>query len=80
MARKLAAASALFAFACSLLLGLRAENTFSTTISRALIAMAATFIVGLVIGAMAERMLAENLTVSAKKIENSESKTSVEDR
>jgi hypothetical protein len=36
--------------------------------------------VGLVIGAMADRMLAENLSVDAKKVENSEAKTSVEDR
>jgi hypothetical protein len=80
MARRIAAASALFVFAASLLLGLRAENTFATTLSRALIAMAATFMVGLVIGAMADRMLAENLSIAAKKVEDSEAKTSVEDR
>ena len=60
MARKIAASSALLVFAISVLLGLGAENTFSTTLSRALLAMGGTFIIGLVIGAMADRMIAEN--------------------
>jgi len=80
MARKIAASSALLVFATSVLSGLRAENTFSTTLSRALTAMGATFIIGLVIGVMADRMIAENLSVAEKKIKNSEAKTGTEDR
>jgi hypothetical protein len=80
MTRKIAASSALLVFAVSILLGLRAENTFSTTLSRALVAMAATFAVGLVIGAMAEKMLEENLSATMKKSEDSEAKPQVEDR
>ena len=80
MTRKIAASSALLVFAVSILLGLRAENTFSTTLARALVAMAATFVIGLVIGAMAEKMLEENLSAAAKKSEDSEAKPQVEDR
>lgn len=80
MARKIAAASALLVFAISLLLGLQAQNTFTTTLSRALLAMAGTFIIGLVVGSMAEKMVEENLSASGKKLNNSEAKTGAEDR
>jgi hypothetical protein len=49
------------AFAVCLLVGLRADNTFSTIVSNALVAMGGTFAVGLVVGAMAQKMLDENL-------------------
>ena len=84
MTRRIASSSALFVFAVSLLLGLRAQNTFNTTLSRALLAMAVTFAVGLVIGAMAERMMQEhlekNLSASAEKTEDSEAKPDGKDR
>jgi hypothetical protein len=87
MTRRIAASSALFVFAVSLLLGLRAQNTFSTTLSRALLAMAVTFGVGLVIGAMAQRMMQEhlehlekNLSASTEKTEDSEAKPDGKDR
>ena len=80
MARKIAAASALLVFAISVLLGLHAENTFSTTLSRALQAMAATFVIGLVVGVMADKMVEEHLSASEKKLKNSEAKTGAEDR
>ena len=51
----------LVAFAVCLLMGLRADNTFSTIVANALLAMAGTFAVGLVVGAMAQKMLDENL-------------------
>ena len=79
MTRKIAAASALLVFAISVLLGLAAENTFSTTLSRALTAMGVTFVIGLVVGAMADKMIQENLNPS-EKIKKSEAKTGVEDR
>lgn len=80
MARKIAASSALLVFAISVLLGLGASNTFSTTLSRALLAMGGTFVIGLVIGAMADRMIAENLSPAEKKLKNSEAKTGTLDR
>ena len=43
MARRIAAGSALLVFAVALLLGLVAQNTFATTVGRALVAMAGTF-------------------------------------
>jgi uncharacterized protein HemX len=68
MARRLAAATSLVAFALCLLLGIAAENTLSTTLSRALVAMVGTLVVGLVVGAMGQRMLDENVkAVKAKQ-------------
>jgi threonine/homoserine/homoserine lactone efflux protein len=80
MARKIAAASALLVFAISLLLGMSAQNTFSTTVVRALQAMGATFLLGLVLGAMTDRMVRENLSVTVQKNKNSEMKSGAEDR
>jgi hypothetical protein len=84
MTRKIAATSALLVFAIAILLGIGAENTFATTLSRALVAMAGTFVIGLVIGAMADRMIAErasaNLSAAGKKLENSEAKPAADDR
>ena len=59
MAVRIASALALTVFAMSLLLGMRAENTFATTVSRSLIAMMVTFIIGLVVGGMFDRMSRE---------------------
>jgi alpha-beta hydrolase superfamily lysophospholipase len=70
MPRRLAAATSLVAFAVCLLLGIAAENTLSTTLSRALVAMVGTLVVGLVVGAMGQRMLEENVkAVKAKRAE-----------
>ena len=80
MARKIATASALLVFAVSILLGMAAENTFTTTVSRALQGMAITFVVGMVIGAMAERMVQENLSRTSGKNKNSEVKPPPESR
>ena len=80
MARKIASASALLVFAVSILLGLRAQNTFSTTLLRALQAMGVTFVIGLMVGTMAEKMMEENLSDSEKKLKNSEAKIGAEDR
>ena len=55
----------LVAFAVCLLMGLRADNPFGTIVTNALLAMAATFAVGLVVGAMAQKMLDENLAAGA---------------
>src|SRR5215210_4463534 len=67
MSRRLAAATSLVAFALCLMAGIAAENTLSTTLSRALVAMVGTLVVGLVVGSMGQRMLEENVkTVKAK--------------
>ena len=62
MAVRIASALALSVFAMSLLLGIQAENTFATTVTRGLIAMTVTFIVGLIVGAMFDRMAQERVT------------------
>jgi predicted MFS family arabinose efflux permease len=84
MARKIAACCSLLVFAVSILLGLQAENSFSTTLSRALLAMAATFAVGLVIGTMAQKMSEEksarDLSGAKKKIEESPAEIGANDR
>ena len=70
MTQRVACSMALVAFAfCLLVGGIGAENSFGTTVSRALAAMAVTFVVGLVVGKMAQHMLDENLAhqVAAKK-------------
>ena len=72
MSRRLAAATSLVAFALCLLAGMAAENTLSTTLSRALVAMVGTLLVGFVVGAMGERMLAENVKVAKAKLAEEE--------
>jgi hypothetical protein len=57
-----------------------AGNTFVTTVARALLAMAGTFVIGLIVGLMGEKMLDENLRSEAEKLKNSEGKTDASDR
>ena len=73
MTRRIAATMALIAFALCLVMGIVAENDCATTLSRALTAMVVTFFVGLVVGAMAQRMLDENLSDQAKSDDLKES-------
>jgi hypothetical protein len=83
MIRRIAASMSLVAFAVCLLMGLRAGNPFSTIVANALLAMAATFAVGLVVGAMAQKMLDENLAAGAavpKDSAESKAKPGVGDR
>ena len=68
MANRLAGVCALIVFAFCLILGIRAENSFSTTLSRALGAMAGTFGVALVIGWVAQKMLDENLKTEEERL------------
>jgi hypothetical protein len=70
MAKRLAACCALVVFAFCLVLGIRAGNTFSTTMSRALTAMAGAFGVGLGVGFVAQRMLDENLRAEEDKLKS----------
>jgi hypothetical protein len=62
MPTRLAAILALLVFAvCLVVGGLETGNPFTTTVARALAAMGGTFVVGLVIGAMGQKMIDENL-------------------
>ena len=67
MARRMAAALSLVVFAVCVIAGLNAGNSFETVLTKALLAMAATFGVGLVVGGMAQKMLDENLAAEAAK-------------
>src|SRR5438045_9260788 len=63
MPQKLAATLALLAFAACLFAGgVHAGNPFGTTVQRALLAVAGTYVVGLVIGSMAPKTIVENVT------------------
>ncbi len=61
MPRRIAATMSLLAFAFCLIVGMHAGNPMTTTLWRALVAMAGTLIVGGVVGMMAQRMLDENV-------------------
>jgi len=79
MANRLAGCCALVVFAFCLVLGLKANNTFSTTVTRALVAMGGTFVVGLLIGWIAQKMLDENLKSEEEKLKK-QSEGVVDDR
>ena len=69
MARRTAGILALLAFAVCLVAGLDAGNSTATVLSNALLAMAGTFVIGLVVGAMAQKMLEENVAAESAKAE-----------
>jgi hypothetical protein len=86
MATRMAAAMSLLVFAlCLVMGGLQAGNPFGTTVLRALAAMAGTFVIGLIVGVMAEIMLKESVAAptsapDAGKLKNSEANSSPPDR
>ena len=80
MSRRIAACLSLLVFATCLVAGIDAGNTFATTIGRALLAMAATFVIGLVLGAMGQRMIDENLKAAKEKLSDSATKPEPTDR
>ena len=69
MARRTAGILALLAFAVCLVAGLDAGNSTATVLSNALLAMAGTFVIGLAVGAMAQKMLEENVSAEAARSE-----------
>lgn len=72
MPQRLAACMALTAFALCLIVGaFGAGNSFSTVVLRALVAMAGTYVIGLVLGLMGRKMIDENLRTEAEKLKNS---------
>ena len=70
MAKRMAGVLSIVVFAFCLLLGLRAGNPFSTIVSRALIGMAGTYVVGLILGAVAQRMVDESMRDEERKLRN----------
>lgn len=81
MTRRIAATLSIIAFAvCLLIGGFEANNGFTTVVQRALVAMMVTLLVGLVVGAMAQKMLDENLKAQETKTEISSTKTEGSDR
>ena len=71
MVRRLAACLALLTFAVCLVAGLGAGNPATTILSNALAAMGVSFVVGLAVGAMAQKMLDENVAAHAARAEAS---------
>lgn len=67
MPRRIAATMSLLAFAVCVVLGLAADNPITTTLYRALLAMGGTLVIGLVIGAMAQRMIDEHVDSQRKR-------------
>ncbi len=69
MAARIAGTLSLIAFACCLMAGvLVGDNTLETAVLRALVGLGVTFIVGFVVGLMAERMVRESLDRDAAKL------------
>ena len=61
MPTRLAASLSLLVFAICLIAGMESGNTLATVLARALLAMAGTLAVSMIVGTMAQRMLDENL-------------------
>ena len=80
MPRRIAACLALLAFATCLVAGIGADNTFATTVCRALLAMAVTFVIGLVLGVMGQRMIDEDLRPREEKLKEFQSTSATEGR
>ncbi|HEX8910862.1 MAG TPA: hypothetical protein VF796_00785 [Humisphaera sp.] len=68
MPSRLAASLALLVFAISLVAGIQAGNTIATVLSRGLVAMAGTMAIAWVVGAMAQRMVDENLRAKEQEL------------
>jgi hypothetical protein len=80
MAQRIAAALAMIVFAVCLLAGINAGNPFTTVVTRAMLAMLVTLVIGLILGAMAQKMLDENLRIEQEKLKNDSVNSSESDR
>ena len=81
MALRIAATVSLIVFAiCLVIGGIQTNNTFFTTVVRALLALLGTFGLGLIIGWMAQKMLDENLRAHEQKLAQLQKKSSQSDR
>jgi hypothetical protein len=66
MSTRLAAAMSLIVFAVCLVMGIEADNPFTTTIERALEGMGVTLVVGMIVGAMGQKMIEESVNPKEK--------------
>ena len=81
MTTRIAAIAAFVAFAvCLLVGGIGTTNSFTTTVGRALLAMFCTYVVGWVVGWMAQKMLDEHLAQTGEKMRNDSTKPTAIDR
>jgi len=81
MPQRLAAVMALLVFAvCLIAGGFSAGNPFTSTVERALEAMAVTFAVALVVGFMGQKMVEENVKNGKRKLPKLEAKPKPSDR
>jgi len=80
MAKRMAGVLSIIVFAFCLLLGLRAGNPFDTIVTRALVGMAGTYVVGLVLGAVAQRMVDESMRDEERKLRNPSGGNAATDR
>jgi putative Mn2+ efflux pump MntP len=80
MTKRLSAVMSLIVFAFCLVVGMRTGNPFSSTVGRAVIALFATLLLGMVIGTMGEKMLDENLRSREEKLKNSARNSEATDR
>jgi NhaP-type Na+/H+ or K+/H+ antiporter len=81
MVVRIAAAVSMLVFVvCLVAGGIEAGNPFDTTVGRALTAMLATLVIGLVVGAMARKMLDENLKLEQEKLKKSAASVPRSDR
>ena len=82
MPQRLASLMALLVFVlCLLIGGFGANNGFGTVVSRALLAMAGTFVVALVIGLMGKRMIDESVrAVAAPELKKNDENSSASER
>jgi uncharacterized integral membrane protein len=70
MTQRIAAALSLVVFATCVWAGIEAGNPFGTVLARAMLAMLGALVIGLILGAMAQKMLEENLKKEEEKIKN----------
>lgn len=68
MGYRIAASFSMLVFAITVVNGIRLGNSFATTIWRGLQGMILAYIIGLVIGWIAQKMLDENLKHEEKRI------------
>ena len=81
MPHRLAASLALLIFAACLWVGgIHAGNPFTTTVLRALLAMAGTYVIGLIVGTMGQKMIEENVKAAEKKLLDSRTDARSPDR
>lgn len=80
MSKRLAAAASLIVFLVCLVSGTRVGNSFGTTVGRAMLAMAVTLVIGLIVGGMIEAALTEKSAAAGANREKSGTDSGAGDR